>query len=392
MHGVHESPITDSSQPPDPKNYTTDHNMALPTGNGEFLTPEDSKERSYFAPSMDSFDAFSKLLARLMPAPVVPRLTEKVLMSNHLKELNAVLMECSLATEVGFAPGAESRCRVAIGDSFSKFPDIARQVSLWFGYGISWSQIQADLVKSYASPREVSEAYSRALSALVFGPTFAVACRDLYVIYYSVFESHPHRMIDFVQIVCSKLPTAIRERVMVKLSREADDEYWQLSRPFWSPDDSHSIIGLIEENIRSDACLKDFQQSVLHARPRHVNAGHGADKVHVVSEQQKPKSSASVAPLSTSAQGFNARDNAADNQSSWAESFSSVWVVEPKRNPGKLYSVISSLREKSLSVKGPLMRKGKLYVMAAFQDDTTARNILRTLFDEQDFRPFLKNV
>jgi hypothetical protein len=377
MQDSHELLSSNSPKPADEKN----HNMALPTGNGEFVTPEDSKERSFFVPPMDSFETFSRLLARLMPAPVVPRLTEKVLMSNHLKELNAILRECSLAGELGFAPGAESRCRVAIGDSFSNHPDIARQVSLWFGHGVAWSQIQIDLVKSYASPREVSEAYSRALAGLVFGPSFPVACRDLYVIYHSVFVSHPHRMIDFVQIVCSKLPAAIRDRVMTKLSREADDEYWQLVRPFWTPDDSHSIIGLIEEHIRTDACLKDFQHSLSQGRQRREQ---GADRVQVVSEQQKPKTGdrgASI-PASTSAV----------NQPNWADQFESVWVVEPKVDPGRLYSLVAPIREKSLAVKGPLRRRGKLYLMVAFKDDAEAKSVLRSLLNDGDFRPFLKNA
>ena len=250
---------------------TKPDNMALPTGNGDFVTPEDSKERSFLAPSADSFETFSRLLARLMPAPTVPRLTEKVLMSNHLQELNAVLRECSLSNELGFAPGAESRCRVAICDSFQNFPDIARQVSMWFSHGVGWSQIQVDLVKSYASPRDVAHAYSKALSVLQYSSTFPTACRDLFVIYHAVFVSHPHRMIDFVQTVCSKLPIAIRDRVIIKLTREAEDEYWQLTRPFWVPNDSHSVIGLIEENIRIDIGLKEFRPSV--------------DKVKLVSEK-----------------------------------------------------------------------------------------------------------
>ena len=351
-----------------------EHNMALPTGNepvSGFVTPAEVVKH-------ESSDLLLQTLFRLVPPPVVPRLSEKVLMQIHLQEVNSLLFESSLMTEHGFAPGCEQRCRVAIKDSFANFPDIARQVGLWFNRGASWAQVQADLIKTFASARDVAMAYSSSLSALLFGPTFATECRDLFVIYHSVFEQHPHKLIDFVERVCSKLPSEQQKKVVSRLMSEAVDEYWQLARPFWDAGSSETIVSLIEERIRVDTGLKDF--AVSQAKNKlSASHSHPNDRVRAVNE------STTIHPASGGIPAGNWL-------MSWVDQFPSVWVVEPRRGTPDVAKVMEDLRKRAVDSKGPLKRKGSSYYLLAFKDDTTARGLIGATFSDKEFRPFTKNV
>jgi len=364
--GEHESP--EKGQP----GTSEKSNMALPTGSvpvSGFNTPAEAKYEER------SSDLLLHALFRLLPAPTMPRLTDKVLMQTHLEEVNALLTESSLMSEHGFTAGCEQRCRAAIKDSFSNFPDIARQVSLWFSRGIDWGQIQSDLVKTFASSRDVALAYSASLASLAYGPTFVIECRDLFVVYQSVFYEHPHRLIDFVERVCTKLQGDQRKRVISKLIGEASDEYWQTARPFWEGGSSHTVLGLIEEVIRVDTAVRDFNQS--HGLTKLAqSSGATNDKVRQVSEAPTPR------PESPSAPNW---------LMPWVSQYPSVWVVEPRTSTPDVDKLVTDLRSKAVDSKGPLRRKSTVYHLLAFKDAITAKNVLSSSLGEKDFRPFALN-
>jgi hypothetical protein len=355
------------------------HNMALPTGSDGFATPVadsrfnpsvDSKQYLHEVPinahSLETLALLQTTLARLLPPPAMPRLTEKVLMRTHLEEVNAILHESGLMGGGRLAPGFESRCRVAICDSFSNHPDIARQISLWFGRGLPWSQIQLDLVNSFASPRSIQDAYSKSVAALTFGSAFPLLCRDLYVMYFSVFEAHPHRLINFVEAVCAKLPSAMRDKVITRLAREATDEFWQMARPFWGSTDP-SVVSLIEELIRVDASVKEFNPP--SNKPRVQLA---SDKVHKVAEADNKRSGGSPSPWLME----------------WVRKHQSVWVVNPMVNDRDFEVKMCSLREKADEVKGPLRRRERPYYLVGFPNEQKARESLSAVLPTECFRPF----
>ena len=347
------SPSSFAANPVIEKNLN--NKMALPTGNsddmntdGAFATPQSKEE---FDSSI--LRLHQNALLHLMPAPAMPRLTDKVLMVSHLRELNELLVESGMLVDGSFVVGYEMRCRSAIKDSFSSFPEISRQVGLWFGRGISWSDIQSDLVKIYASPREVSLALASSLSQLVYGPQFPSACRDLFVTHSEMFERRPHKVIDFVNSVCAKLPGSVRDQIIRRLSSETDDDIWQLARLFWVPGSSDSLVSLIESFMRSDSAVRGFTS----APP----GRQSADKVY------------SVSPQSTWL-------------STWVRQYPCVFVVEPHKDIEE--EKLRSLQKTSLASKGPLKRKTRDYFLFAFSDSTSAERILRSSFAKNEFRPF----
>ena len=288
-------------------------------------------------------------------------------MRSHLHEVNSLLIESSLMTEHGFMPGCENRCRIAIRDSFANFPDIQRQVALWFSRGAGWGQIQQDLNTTFASARDVALAYNRSLSAISFGPFFCTEVRDVYSIYYSVFTEHPHRLISFVDAICGKLPAAIRDKTITRLARESSDEYWQLARPVWHPNSSSTVLGLIDELVRVDLSLRDFNQSI--GKPRHQGS---TDKINKVGESD--------------------RKSGEPPQSSqwlmqWVGQFQSVWVVHPT---DKDFEEKLAMLKKKGEVKGPLRRgHGKPgYYLIAFQNESLAKEVLAAVLPADSFRPF----
>ena len=376
MQDVNES---SHSNPSKPDSDTKNHNMALPTGNEGFATPVadsrfnpsmDSKQNLHEAPmnvhSLETLALFQTTLARLLPPPVMPRLTEKVLMRTHLEEVNAILHESGLMIEGCFMRGFESRCRASIGESFTGHPDIVRQISLWFGRGLPWGQIQLDLINSFASPRSIQHAYSKSVAALTFGSTFPLLCRDLYVMYYSVFEAFPHRLINFVEAVCAKLPSAMRDKVVTRLAREATDEFWQMARPFWNTTDS-SVVSLIEELIRVDASVREFNPASNKHRVQFAS-----DKVNKVAEADNRRNGGSPSPWLME----------------WVRKHQSVWVVNPTGKDPDFEGKMCSLRDKADEVKGPLRRKDRPYYLVGFQNEQTARESLTAVFPTECFRPF----
>ena len=332
-----------------------DNNMALPTGNGNdrfsegaFVTPKSKEEFDH-----SILRLHHNALMHLLPAPSMPKLTEKVLMESHLRELNELLMESGMLVNESFSVGYEMRCRSAIKDSFTNFPEIGRQVGLWLSRGISWRDIQQDLVKTYASPREVSQAFASGISQLVYGPHFPAACRDLYVTHYDVFERRPHKLIDLVNSVCLKLPNSVREKVITRLTCEIEDECWQLARPFWQSGSSDTILGLIEGFMRSESAVRGFS-SILPAR-------HNADKVNSVAAQSSW--------LMT-----------------WVKQYPCVFVVEPQKDIGE--EKMRILQKDAIASKGPLKRKTCDYYLFAFSDNSSAERVLGSSFEKKEFRPF----
>lgn len=339
------------SDPRDGKN----HNMALPIGierdEPGFVTPSATVKS-------ETSDLLLQTIHRLLPPPIMPRLTEKILMRSHLEEVNMLLIEASLMDANGFLPGCEQRCRIAIRDSFSNFADIQRQVSLWFSHGASWAQIQRDLVATFAAARDVAQAYMKSISLLQFGPFFCTECRDLYVIYHEVFEQYPHRLIDFVSAVIGKLPHVVRDKVIAKLATEAGDEYWQLARPFWVAGEHRTVVQLLEDSIRVDTAIMDVHKAQYKGNSRHYTP----DNVQQT-EQKK---------------GWLME---------WVSQQPSVWVVYPKSK-----ELHQSLRSKALEVKGPLRKHVKPYFLLAFTDDGVAKSVLREFLSDEEYRPFSKNV
>ena len=375
MQDVNES---SHSNPSKPDSDTKNHNMALPTGNEGFATPVadsrfnpsmDSKQNLHETPmnahSLETLALLQTTLARLLPPPVMPRLTEKVLMRTHLEEVNSILHEAGWMIEGCFMRGFESRCRASIGESFIGHPDISRQISLWFGRGLPWSQIQLDLINSFASPRSIQDAYSKSVAALTFGSAFPLLCRDLYVMYYSVFEAHPHRLINFVESVCAKLPSGMKDKVVTRLAREATDEFWQMARPFWHSTDS-SVISLIEELIRVDASVREFNPP-----PNKPRVQLTSDKVNKVADADNKRNGGSPTPWLME----------------WVSKHKSVWVVNPIENDGAFETKMGVLKEKT-EVKGPLWRKGRPYYLVGFPNEQRARESLTAVLPPECFRPF----
>ncbi len=350
--GLTQPEKSPQSDPRDGKN----HNMALPIGNERddsgFVTPS-------AAVKLETSDLLLQTIHRLLPSPTMPRLTEKILMRSHLEEVNMLLIESSLMGTNGFLPGCEQRCRIAIRDSFSNFADVQRQVSLWFSHGASWAQIQRDLVATFASARDVTQAYTKSIALLQFGPFFCTECRDLYVIYHEVFEQYPHRLIDFVSAVVGKLPQVVRDKIVAKLATEAGDEYWQLARPFWVAGEYRTVVQLLEDSIRVDAAIKDVHKAQYKGNSRH---GYASDNV----QQTEQKNGWLM---------------------EWVSQQPSVWVAYPKSQ-----QLPQALRSKATEVKGPMRKNTKPYFLLSFKEDGVAKSALREFLTEEEYRPFSKNA
>ena len=324
------------------------HNMALPTGNDPSDEDEYVSAQEEEKPYISSYE--QSVLHRLLPPPEMPQLLQKVLLESHLAEVNALLEESGMLVGNSFVLGYANRCRTAIRNSFSGFPEIANQTRLWFSNGLSWEQIQIDLIRTFAGSREVTDSYVRALSTLRYGPDFPNACRDLFVVHQAALYRRPHLYVDFVQKVCEKLPPGIQKAVISKLSDEVDDIHWQEARPFWEPSSTHTVIHLIDQKMRSEMATARISK----------------DKVLLTAEQPPPKP----------------RQTWLD---AWVASQPSVWRVESDKQ-----TAIDKLRSKALEVKGPLTRNSARYFFMSFKDEATARGELGALLSPTEFRPFVR--
>jgi len=301
-------------------------------------------------------------LVRLMPAPVIAKLGDKVLMQSHLRDVNASLQEAGLLVDDTFVAGAEARCRAAIRDSFSKFPEIDNQVGLWFSRGVQSNQIQMDLVTAFASSKDVVDSFHRALSKLSYGQQFALQCRDLFVLHQSWLNNKPHRMIEFVTAVCNRLPPHLRDRVVGDLAKGDEMDEWQLNVPFWEPSNTHTVLGRIETVMRADAAvrgLSKFSPMMVQSVPK-----RGSDNVFKTEEREKGPEV----------------NNWLDE---WAAKFPSVWFVSPQTG-----ELDQDLVEKAAETKGPFRNRGPPYFFVAFSDDQLAKTVLSASLKRIEFRPF----
>jgi hypothetical protein len=271
------------------------------------------------------------------------------------------------------ARGSEQRCRTAIGLSFSNFPDIVNQVRLWFAKGLSWEQIQVDLLNTFSTPRDVTEAYTKTLAKLQYGPSFATACRDLFVVHQDLFYRRPHMLVSFVESVVERLPDGIREAVIRRLSDEVDDSFWQLARPFWEPSSSDTILELIERRMRSETAVRDLK--LKHSKTQSSVVGN-KDRAFKVTEGTNFRPSKPQGPGQQAQQ--------ASWLDEWVSRQPSVWHVETDKS-----EAIERLRGKALEVKGPLRRSGRSYFFMSFKDEGSAKTALEGVLAPAEFRPFV---
>jgi hypothetical protein len=310
-------------------------------------------------------------MQRLLPPAEVPKLFERVLIQSHLHEINAVLEEAGLLVNGAFLRGNEHRCRTSISQSFCNFPEIVYQVRLWFSRGFSWSQIQSDLLKTFATPRDVRDAYMKSLAKLQYGPDSPNACRDLFVVHQERVCQRPHLLFSFMESVVEKLPEPMPEAVVRKLADEANDSFWQEARPFWSSDSTHTVIALIQKRMQSDAAIKDLK--IKQSKPPMVSSGgtRDADSVLDASTCASPQSSENEAP----SQPATPQDQPATPKAPWLDNWVSTQPSSRYVETGNA-DLITDLSKKVMEVKGPFRRFDRTYYVMSFE---RARSLQRRL-------------
>ena len=369
--------------PPDMKSPTCENsnNMALPTGTCEpdeqdYMSAEEEKEEK--GVKGDGWQAIAaaqaEVFQRLLPVPQLPGLRDRVLLAGHIKEVDALLSEAGMLIDGNFASGHQGRCRAAIATSLSGHQELSTQFLSWCSQGLPWTQVQLDLIKTFAPPHEVADSLARAIAKLQYGPTFVNSCRDAFVVHESIFVQRPHLLISFASDVVDKLPPPVRRQVIGKRSDEAPDTFWQAARAFWEPGSSHTILGLIEKRIRSELAVATASRSV---KPVRENVFAAADQPR---KQQPPQRQATQQVFKHFQPQQPARQQWLDG---WVATHPSVWRVETNK-----IEIVGHLRAKAVDSKGPFVKGAAQYFFLAFKDEATAKIELGAVLASAEYRPF----
>ncbi|EER18145.1 hypothetical protein Pmar_PMAR009173 [Perkinsus marinus ATCC 50983] len=317
---------------------------------------------------------------------VLPNLIDSAYLKVHYDDVEDTLVEAGAATRSTSGPiqvNPEVRRSVmtkfigTLTNSEVKPVHQAAQSAARTGRS-DWNHVRQLLLGRFCRRSQLKSKYLEKLSSLKFQSArqidqYLLAASEAYFIFCDIYHNDSAERRNLTRQIIGRLPPAIVEKVIHRIRRYADhdddSEDWETLLDFENATgDKPSVCDVIRSICRTS------DEATIICQP----TTHKADNIRSVVEPAQASSSRTLAQRPNSGSAPISRPTLSE----WAKTFPAVYYITGRavRNQEEALKILRADETKVLR-----NRRGFRYILAAYNDATTAKSIMSEL-DKENYR------